>query len=46
MEKTLIEFLFELNSKGLINDNNFQFENEVKYFLKNRRKRKLLKQVK
>ncbi len=46
MEKTLIEFLFELNSKGLINDNNFEFEDEVKYFLKNRRKRKLLQQVK
>lgn len=45
MEKILIEFLFELNSKGLINDYNFEFENEVKYFLKNRRKRNLFQQV-
>lgn len=39
MEKTLIEFLFELNSKSLINDFNFDFENEVKSFLKNRSKK-------
>ena len=45
MEKTLIEFLFELNSKGLINDFSFDFENEVKSFLKNRSKESCLSKL-
>lgn len=43
MERILIEFLFELNQKGFVKDYDFQFENQVKEFLKKYKKKSLLK---
>jgi len=41
MEETLIDFLLELNAKGLINDYDLDYEKEAKDFVKKTKKKQL-----